>query len=264
MPYPIRKRSTFRSRRIRFLRSLKVYSRRAFYVLCLFCLCSVFLYMGSNYFRSRVLKEVESYSEKFGYVVKEVEVQSKNSSEYCIKLNEQNLLLKYKQRSTILFSANDLKEEIDSIDCVDKISIRKIFPFKIKLVVSYKVPMAIWQADKMFYFITTSGDVIKIRNNKNLSQFVLITGSGAHDRAMSLIKFLSEDKEIFSKISTAAWIGDRRWNIKFNNGTKLMLPENSPKEAWDKFVKLQQTHKDFKRWKYKTVDFRVINKIYAQ
>jgi len=226
--------------------------------------CGVALYLNSEYFRSKVWGKVEKYSEKFGYVIKEVEVRSENSYEHCVELSEQALLSKYKDHSTILFSTNDLKEEIVSTDCIDKITVRKIFPSKVELIVSHKIPTAIWQDRKVFYFITTAGEVMKIRNNKNLDRFILVTGSKSPRKVTSLVKFLSEEKEVFSKISSAEWVGDRRWNIKFNNGIKLMLPEDSPEISWNKFIKLQQTHKNFKRWKYKIVDFRIANKVYVQ
>ena len=103
---------------------------------------------------------------------------------------------------------------------------------------------------------------MEIRDNKNISNFILITGSKNLYGIRDLIEFLSNDNDLFTKISKAAWIGDRRWDIIFNDGTKLMLPEDSPSIAWDKFKVLQQNNDDFKSWKYKILDFRIPNKIY--
>jgi len=264
MPSPTKKRFALRSKRIRFLRSLKVYVWRAFYVLLLFCIGSTLLYINSTYFRSKILRKVADYSEKFGYVIKEIAVENENPSEYCIKLDEQNLLSKYKERSIVLFSTYDLREALEKVDCIDKVTIRKIFPSKIQLSVSCKTPAAIWQDGKTFYFITKAGEPMKIRNDTNLSKFILITGNNAPEHAVSLLKFTSMDKELYSKISTAIWIGDRRWNILFDNGTKLMLPEDRPKIAWTKFIQLQQSHAAFKDWKHKVVDLRIADKIYAK
>ena len=264
MPYPIKKSSRFHSKKIRLLRSLKIYGWRAFCVLLVFFIGSSLLYMSSTYFRTQVLKEIDRYSVKFGYVIKEIEIQKENSSEYCVNLDEQSFLTKYRNLSTILFSAHELKKEIEAIGCVDAIDVRKIFPFKIKLTISHKVPAAIWQNGKTFYFITMKGEVMKIRSNKNLSRLVLITGCSDPEYVTLLLKFISKDKEVYSKISTAVWIGKRRWNIIFNNGTKLMLPEELPEDAWTKFIKLQKTHADFKNLKYKIVDFRVTSKIYVR
>jgi cell division protein FtsQ len=207
---------------------------------------------------------VQSYSENFGYVIKDIEIHNENSSDYCIQLNPEDLLSKYKGSSIILFSAHDLKSDIEKIDCIDKINVRKTISSKAILEVSHKVPIAIWQYEKIFYFVTKSGDVMEIRNDKNLSKFILITGNKELDKTNSLIKFLSTDEELFSKISTASWIGDRRWNISFDNETNLMLPEEFPEVAWNKFIKLQKTNKAFENWEYKTIDLRIPNKIYAR
>ena len=105
---------------------------------------------------------------------------------------------------------------------------------------------------------------MEIRDNKNISNFILITGSKDLGKIRDLIEFLSDDAELFTKISKAAWIGNRRWDVIFNDGVKLMLPEDSPAKAWNKFKELQLTHEDFKDGKYKTLDFRITKKIYAR
>jgi cell division protein FtsQ len=220
--------------------------------------------VSSSYFRSKVLESIQIYSERFGYVVKEVEISHENSPDYCIKLDEQAILSRYEGQALILFSSSDLKEETEAIDCIDKLNLRKIPPSKIKLSISYKVPVAIWQNGKVFYFVTAAGEVMEIRDNKNLNSFILVTGSDAPEKVTDLMKFISIDKDLFAKISSASWVGNRRWNILFDNDTKVMLPEDSPEKAWNKLLSLLQTHEEFKTWKYKTLDFRIANKVYAR
>ena len=264
MPYLVKTNSSFHLKKIRFLRSLKIYSRRIFYILLAFCICGVALYISSVSFRTLILGEINKYSTKFEYVIKGLEIYEKNTSEYCVNLKKKDFITKYKNLSTVLFSVHDLKKELENIDCVENVNIRKIFPFKMKMDVSYKIPMAIWQKKQKFYFMAATGEVMKIRNNKNIDKFVLISGNNTPENVMSLLKFIAKDKEIYNKISMAVWVGDRRWNIIFNNGTKLMLPEDSPENAWVKFRQLQQAHKNFKNFKYKVIDLRIASKIYVQ
>ncbi|NRA74288.1 MAG: cell division protein FtsQ [Rickettsiales bacterium] len=264
MPYLVRTSSSFHLKKIRFFRSLKIYSWRSFCVLFVFCSCFIILYISSADFRAIILREVGKYSVKFGYVIKEFEIREKNPSNYCINLNKKYFITKYQKLSTILFSAHDLKKNLESVDCISEINVRKIFPSKIELDISYKMPTAIWQKGKIFSFITDKGEIMKIRNSNNLDKFVLINGGGASKDVMLLLSFISKSNEIYTKISMVTWIGGRRWNIIFNNGTKLMLPEDHPQDAWNKFIKLQQTHKDFKNMRYKIIDLRVTNKIYVR
>lgn len=207
---------------------------------------------------------IEKYSAAIGYVVRDIEVTNENAPVYCLDIAGHAMLNDYKSKSIFLFESDKLIDSIKAIDCVDVVSIRKVFPSKILLNVSYKIPVAVWNDLGKFYFITEDGNPINITQHNGLDKFIFISGMGAPKHIPELISFISNDQEVYEKVDKAIWVSDRRWDVIFATGARILLPEENPSTAWNKFVSLQKGHPDFVDWKFKVVDFRVPNKIYVR
>ena len=207
---------------------------------------------------------IEKYSAAIGYVVTDIEVMNENAPVYCVDIAGHAMLNDYKSKSIFLFESGKLVNSLKAIDCIDDVSIRKVFPSKVLLNVSYKTPVAVWNDLGKFYFITKDGKAINITQHDGLDKFIFISGMGAAKHIPELINFISNNQEVYAKIDKAIWVSDRRWDVIFTTGAKILLPEENPSVAWNKFVLLQKEHPDFVDWKFKVVDFRVQSKIYVR
>ena len=76
------------------------------------------------------------------------------------------------------------------------------------------------------------------------STLPLVVGSGAPEQASSLFAVLENEPELARKVIAAVRVGNRRWDLEFENGLRLKLPEKTkaygPLEAWAAFAKLEQ------------------------
>jgi cell division protein FtsQ len=226
-------------------------------------ICATFVVIHNESLKRWVLTYVDKASSHVCYVVQDIEIRNQNSSEYCIDLTNEGILKDYYGQSLFTVSLQNLAAEVGGIDCVDTVQVRKVFPSGIQVMVSYQEPIAIWLDKREFRFVTRDGNLMRILSDKGLNKFVLIIGSDAPSHVPALIKFLSQSSELYSKIERAVWIGGRRWDVIFQDGCRVMLPEDQPELAWNKFVNLQRDHPDFAPGKYKTIDLRVAGKIYA-
>lgn len=260
MPYS--KNFKFYIGRAKLFRAFRIYTTRIFYIFLLTIVCLISIVACNSYLKSLVVNYIEQYSAKAGYVVNDIEIVHENSSEYCV--DPTDLIQSYKSKSIFLTSSEELISEVEKIDCIDQISVRKVFPSKLLVQVNYKMPVAIWNERGKFYFVTGEGIKLNIAQSANLEKFIFITGEHAPANVPSLIKFVSIDPSVYEKIDKAVWVGNRRWDIVFSNGAKVLLPEENPEAAWNKFVGLQKDHSDFVDWKFKSVDFRVPNKVYVR
>lgn len=206
-------------------------------------------------------KQIDNLSIKSEFIIREISVSLTN--EYCPIVND-STFDRYKNQSLLSISLRDIYDYTKSFDCVENVKIARIFPNKLKINVINKTPLAIWQNKKEFFFITTTNELMRIQNSDNLLNFITITGRNAYLYSTKLMDMISIDKEIFSQVDAAMWVGERRWDIKLKDGTEIKLPENDPEVAWKKFIDLRNNSEKFNQGKFKIIDLRIEDKIYTK
>lgn len=245
---------------IKFLKNLYRKILHIFLVVLVLLVAKVLIY-DRTLLEDFINDKIENLSIKAEFIIKEISVSSTN--EYCPIVND-STFDRYKNESLLSVSLKDIYDYTKSFDCVENVKISRIFPNKLKINVINKTPLAIWQNKKEFLFITTTNELMKIRNSENLLNFITITGRNAYLYATKLMDMLSIDQEIFSQVDAAMWVGERRWDIKLKDGTEIKLPENDPEVAWKKFIDLRNNSEKFNQGKMKVIDLRIEDKIYTK
>jgi cell division protein FtsQ len=69
-----------------------------------------------------------------------------------------------------------------------------------------------------------------------------VVGLGAPAAAAALIDALAAQPTIQSRVTAAVRVGERRWNLRLNNGTDVLLPEGAEVPALARLAELQQSH----------------------
>ena len=58
---------------------------------------------------------------------------------------------------------------------------------------------------------------------------------------------LANEPALKQRVNAAVRVGDRRWNIRMDNGVYVRLPEKAPKAAWQRFARLEREHELLKQ-----------------
>ncbi len=242
-------------------RYIRIFLRKLFFLTFLITLISITaLTVYDKEFVGIIFdKYINDFSKKINFSLKKIELQEQ--LKYCPSIT--NLLDDIKPDTSIfLISITDIKTKLESLDCIASVKIERKYPDTIKIQVYEKQPIAIWQNEQNFYYITENGSIMFIRKLKNIEKFIIIAGSNAPIHTPDLISFLALDRELMSEVVSAIWVGNRRWNINLENGMLVKLPESNPEIAWNKFIKIINNI-EFKEKKYKSVDLRIQDRVYA-
>ncbi|WP_415642122.1 cell division protein FtsQ/DivIB [Sphingomonas antarctica] len=86
-------------------------------------------------------------------------------------------------------------------------------------------PAAIWQHAGQLTLIDATGVPLARVSPDNAPNLPLLIGPDANGQAKALDALLARATRLKPLIAAATWIGDRRWDIQFQTGETLSLPE---------------------------------------
>ena len=142
-----------------------------------------------------------------------------------------------------IFNANikSIYNEIKNNTWIEKASIEMIYPDTIKILLTEKKPIAIWQNRYGNNLITNSGDVIFENNLEKFKNYLpIVIGQNAHKNVHSVLNIFSINKEFVKNIWSLTYVNERRWDIHFDQGLTIKLPSKGVKKAWEKIVYLDK------------------------
>lgn len=86
-------------------------------------------------------------------------------------------------------------------------------------------PAAVWQYQGKLRLIDASGVVLEDVSDEAALDLPLLIGAGANTHAGELATLLAKAPSLKPVIAGATWVGARRWDLRFQSGETLALPE---------------------------------------
>ncbi len=133
--------------------------------------------------------------------------------------------------SLIGFDAEDARREVAALPWIRSASVRKIYPDTIEVELVEKKPFALWQHGNEISVIERSGEVIAPFTSGRHAALPLVIGTGARERANDFIGRVALYPELAARVKAYIRVGERRWNLRLENGITVRLPEDAPDAA---------------------------------
>jgi cell division protein FtsQ len=128
-------------------------------------------------------------------------------------------------KALIGFDANAARKTLESIPWVKTASVEREYPNMLKINVSERNAIALWQMNQVINLIDDQGVSMGQPRYLLANHLPLVTGEGANTAAAELINDLSAIPALQQHVTGAARVGKRRWTLYLDNGVKLALPE---------------------------------------
>ncbi|MCY4395010.1 MAG: FtsQ-type POTRA domain-containing protein [Rhodospirillaceae bacterium] len=90
--------------------------------------------------------------------------------------------------------------------------------------------------------ISRGGAIFDMAADGNHWNKLLVKGTGAPERTAALVALLQTRPVLAKRVVQATRRGRRRWDLRFDNGVFLKLPERRPDAAWHRFADLDRAH----------------------
>jgi cell division protein FtsQ len=104
-------------------------------------------------------------------------------------------------------------------------------------------PAAIWQNNGALALIDAEGVVLERVKLEAMPNLPLVIGPAANRQASSLARLVEAAPQLKPVMEGATWIGGRRWDIRFQSGETIALPEGeaAARKALARFAQLDQS-----------------------
>lgn len=142
--------------------------------------------------------------------------------------------------SLIGFDAEAARERIATLPWVEGAAVRKIYPHTLEVRVEEREPFALWQQGNSLSVIERSGEVIAPFSGGKQALLPLIIGTGAPAKAPDFLEKIKRYPELAARVKGYIRVGERRWDLKLENGITVKLPEDDEDQAIAELVKLDR------------------------
>ena len=218
-----------------------VYKKLIFIILFLFLTSCYFLTKTNNSFIETNFNLLNLTLINNGFKIKNIEISGLNH------LDENDIIKivnAYNEINILNVNFDDIYKKIKNNTWIKKASIEIIYPNTIKILLTEKKPVAIWQNRYGNTLITKSGDVIFEKNLEEFKNYLpIVVGENVHKEVQSILDIFSKNKDFVTNIWSLTFVNQRRWDVHFNQGLTIKLPSKNLEKAWEKVLYLDKEFK---------------------
>jgi cell division protein FtsQ len=167
-------------------------------------------------------------------------------------------------RSSLLFlDAATVRDRLKANPWIADATILKLYPGRLQIDIVERTAFALWQQDGRLSVISEDGAVLEPYVSRRFVTLPLVVGKGAEVRARDFLALLDRYPQVRSVTKAAIFVGERRWNLRLNDGLDIRLPENDVGNALATLSKLDKEDRLFSR-DIVAIDMRLPDRLTVQ
>jgi len=175
-----------------------------------------------------------------GFRVKSVDVQGIKRMDprpvYEIALDQ-------KTTAMPLVDVADIRKRLLEFGWVKDARVSRRFPDTLVIDIVERKPAALWQDEDRLTLIDAEGVVLDRVPVAQMPDLPLLIGKGANAQTVPLERLLDKTPSLKPQLVSATWVGQRRWDLSFQSGETVALPEGeaAATSALVRFAKMDQS-----------------------
>ncbi|MEO8685781.1 MAG: cell division protein FtsQ/DivIB [Devosia sp.] len=126
--------------------------------------------------------------------------------------------------SSVSFDVEAARQRVAELPSVKTVNVRKVYPGDLVVTITEKVPVARWRVDGVTFVVDAEGEQIG-EDRGSYGELPLVVGDGAADDAMVMIRALQQYPHLQDGLVALSRIADRRWDLIYDSGLRVQLPE---------------------------------------
>ena len=163
-----------------------------------------------------------------GFRVRSVDIQGLRRMDpkpvYAIALDQ-------KTTAMPLVDVTAIRQRLLDYGWIKDARVSRRFPDTLVIDVVERTPAALWQDDQRLSLIDSEGVVLDRVPVSEMPDLPLLIGRGANGQAVTLEHLLAQVPALKAQLVSASWVGQRRWDLSFQSGETVALPEGGAAAA---------------------------------
>ena len=175
-----------------------------------------------------------------GFTVKRVDVKGIKRMDsrpvYDIAFDQQSMAMP-------LVDVAAIRERLLRYGWVKDARVSRRLPDTLVIDIVEREPAALWQDKQRLALIDADGVVLDRVRVDQMPDLPLLIGPGANAQAERLQRLLGAAPTLKPQLASASWVGKRRWDLAFQSGETVALPEGdrAARLALVKFAKMDRS-----------------------
>jgi cell division protein FtsQ len=163
-----------------------------------------------------------------GFAVKRVEVTGIDRME---RLTVYAVALDQNSRAMPLVDLTKVREQLLQYGWIKDARVSRRLPDTLVVDIVERKPAAVWQHGGQLSLIDAGGIVLEPVALNAMPDLPLVIGPDANVQATALTELMDHAPRLKPMLAGATWVGGRRWDLKFQSGEVLALPEGDKPSA---------------------------------
>jgi cell division protein FtsQ len=174
-----------------------------------------------------------------GFSVKRVEIKGLEKMQrlpvYAVALDQKSMAMP-------LIDLDGTRERLLKFGWVEEARVSRRLPDTMVVDIVERTPSAVWQHNQRLALIDRHGVVLQDVELDAMPDLPLVIGPAANHHAAELVALFAVAPELKPMLAGATWVGGRRWDIRFQSGEVLALPEGqeAAKKALVHFARMDK------------------------
>jgi len=142
-----------------------------------------------------------------------------------------------------LVDVGQIRDRLLKFGWVKDARVSRRLPDTLVIDIVERTPAALWQSQGQLALIDGEGVVLDRVPVDKMPDLPLLIGPGANSEERQLGRLMASVPTLKPQLASATWVGGRRWDLNFQSGETVALPEgeDSAKAALAKFAKLDKS-----------------------
>ena len=170
-----------------------------------------------------------------GFRVDQIEItglkRMDRMSVYAVALDQQS-------RAMPLVDLEAVRQKLLRYGWIADAHVSRRLPDTLLVDIVERTPAAVWQDNGQLTLIDAQGVLLEPVSPNAIPDLPLVIGPGADRQEAAYQALLGAAPALKPRVKAAAWVGNRRWDLTFDSGETLALPEESPAAALVRFAEL--------------------------
>lgn len=160
---------------------------------------------------------------RLGFVVRNIEISGRS---HVDRDAVYRLVMDQRGQDMPLVDLSGTRERLLGLGWIEDARVSRRLPDTLAVDLVERVPAAILQRRQQLYLIDTAGHILSGVDPKTLPlQLPLVIGANVEAHVLDLQALVAAQSGLKQLVAGATWVGNRRWDLRFQSGETLALPE---------------------------------------